>query len=179
MGPFVLKTFQAHQVPRKDPPLEIRIAEYTAFLRRTALGDNVPLVDGDRVLVGLQGGGLALVTSLPEVLDKARQRQGIKYKRGDVLVIIDLLREVKPPVGYDSQDHCYFVKDNTGKRLQQTVHVGTLVLPPDLTNISRSATIPFTVLQAEVDQFEGLDVLRIGSAGLEILKEHGADLVVD
>ena len=82
-------------------------------------------------------------------------------------------------MGYDSQDHCYFVKDNTGKRLQQTVHVGTLVLPPDLTNISRSATIPFTVLQAEVDQFEALDVLRIGSAGLEILKEHGADLVVD
>ena len=101
-------------VPRKDPPLDVRIAEYTAFLRRNALEENVPLVDGDRVMV-----------------------------------------------------------------LQQTVHVGTLVFPPDLTNISRSATIPFTVLQAEAEQFEGLDVLRIGSAGLEMLKEHGADLVVD
>ena len=51
--------------------------------------------------------------------------------------------------------------------------------PTDLTNISRSATIPFTVLQAEADQFEGLDVLQIGSVGLEMPKEHGADMVVD
>ena len=38
-------------MPRKDPPLDVRIAEDTAFLRRTALEANVPSVDGDRVLV--------------------------------------------------------------------------------------------------------------------------------
>jgi hypothetical protein len=137
------------------------------------------LVDGDRVVVGILGGGLALVTSLPEVISKAVQRQGTKYKWGDALVIVDLLREVNPPLGYDSQDHRYFVKDNTGKRLQQTIHVGRLVLPVDLAPISRSATIPFNVLQDDAERVDGFDVLRIGIAGLNMLKEREAELLVE
>ena len=93
-------------------------------------------------------------------------------------MIVDLLREVDPPLGYDSHDHRYFVKDNTGKRLQQTIHVGQLVLPADLAPISRSATIPFSVLQGDAERVDGFDVLRIGTAGLDTLKEREAELLL-
>lgn len=94
-------------------------------------------------------------------------------------MIVDLLREVDPPLGYDSHDHRYFVKDNTGKRLQQTIHVGRLVLPADLAPISRSATIPFSVLQGDAERVDGFDVLRIGTAGLDTLKEREAELLLE
>jgi hypothetical protein len=180
MGPFVLKEFTVYQDPRKDPPLEQRVKEYTEFLlRHDDIGPaEVPLQNGDYVLTGVQGGVLAMVTRLPEVLAKACQRNLVKFKLGDVVVVTAALREVEPPLvkqGCDNKGYLFFVVDTTGNRKPTTINIRQLVLPEDLTNISRSATIPFTVLADE----RGTPVLQIGKSDLDMLRERETDIVFE
>jgi hypothetical protein len=82
------------------------------------------------------------------------------------------------PEGCDSNECQYFVKDASigTKKSPPYVLVGRLVLPKDLSNITRSQTIPFSVLERRVD---GQDVLCIQRDGLDSLRERDAELLVE
>ena len=71
---------------RSEPILETRVKEYTEFICRDGI-----IGSYDRVIVVVRGGGLAIIVSLPEVLEKKCTRLHISYKIGDVTVIIDFL----------------------------------------------------------------------------------------
>ena len=50
---------------RYEPPLDARIAEYKQFLSKGGI-----IVSGVKIIVGMKGRGLAMVTAVPEVLEK-------------------------------------------------------------------------------------------------------------
>ena len=50
---------------RTEPPLDARITEYKKFLGEVGI-----IVSGVKIIVGIKGRGLAMVTALPEVLEK-------------------------------------------------------------------------------------------------------------
>jgi hypothetical protein len=54
---------------RKEPAIGTRVTEYKDFLNIGGI-----ISDIERIVVGVKGGGLALVTTLPELLDKKCQR---------------------------------------------------------------------------------------------------------
>jgi hypothetical protein len=74
---------------RSEPILETRVKEYSDFLSREGIIQN-----GERIIVGVKGGGLALITSLPEVLEKKCTRMNTSYKIGDTVVLVDMLLRV-------------------------------------------------------------------------------------
>lgn len=129
----------------------------------------------EHVIVGIPGGGLGLVTTLPEVLKEPRRRQGVLYKRGDVLVHIDILREIPPPEGDDGIDHRFYIKGNL---LGKQIHVAKLVLPINFDPPRiRSATIPHVILSADNQRVDGYNVIRIEREGVETLREIEAELL--
>ena len=72
---------------KKVPVLEIRLQQYHKFLHKEG-----PLIDQDRIIVRIRGGGLAYLTTLPEILKSKRTtKEGISYKRNRVIVQIDML----------------------------------------------------------------------------------------
>ena len=56
---------------RIEPPLDTRIAEYRKFLSEGGM-----IISSVKIIVGIKGRGLAMVTALPEVLDKKCPRMG-------------------------------------------------------------------------------------------------------
>jgi hypothetical protein len=64
MGPLRSRTTKNSGL-RSEPVLETRVKEYSDFLSREGIIQN-----GEIFIVGVKGGGLALITSLPEVLEK-------------------------------------------------------------------------------------------------------------
>ena len=56
---------------RIEPPLDARIAEYRKFLSEGGM-----IISSVKIIVGIKGRGLAMVTALPEVLDKKCPRMG-------------------------------------------------------------------------------------------------------
>jgi hypothetical protein len=130
--------------------------------------------------VGVVGGRLGLVITLPEIVGKKMQRQNVTYKVGDAFVRVDFLRDVALPTqSGGSASHRYFVQDKVGKNKEkQYVHVGKLVLPADLEAISRTATIPFEVLQDQYQLVGGQQVLQISTASLDMLRDREAELEI-
>ena len=64
MGSLRPKTIK-NMGKRGEPILESRVKEYREHLCKDG-----PIEAGELVIVGIKGGGLALITSLPEVLEK-------------------------------------------------------------------------------------------------------------
>jgi hypothetical protein len=179
LGPYKQRQFKTFTEPRPEPKLEERTALHSNFLRGITApgGDIIPLEVQEYVIAGIQGGGLALVISLPEVMLAKRTRQGTHYKIGDVLVLVNLLLEIAAPEGEDSIGHRYYIKDTTGKRQGISVHVAKLVLPVNLDPPRvRSATIPYVILP-DNKRVEGLEVLKVEREGIEFLKEIEGELL--
>ena len=112
---------------RKEPAIGTRVTEYKDFLKIGGI-----VTDNERIVVGVKGGGIALVTTLPELLDKKCQRMGVKYKRGDVIVMVDMLKKINDIAnGQDSrpQGTVDYVRNNSGKLLQRTILLSNIVLP--------------------------------------------------
>ena len=74
MGHLRLRTIVNTGI-RKEPATDSRVTEYKDFLNTGGV-----LIGRERIIVDVKGGGLALLTSLPEVLDKKCQRMGLKTK---------------------------------------------------------------------------------------------------
>ena len=73
MGPLRKQTFQ-NKAFRDEPDLASRRVPRPSTQRRV-------IIQGENVVVGVRGGGLALVTVLPEVIERGCQRNGEKFKR--------------------------------------------------------------------------------------------------
>ena len=158
---------------RKEPAIGTRVTEYKDFLNIGGI-----ITDNERIVVGVKGGGIALVTTLPELLDKKCQRMGVKYKRGDVIVIVDMLKKINDIAnGQDSrpQGTVDYVRNNSGKLLQRTILLSNIVLPILRPDMRRTSIIQCQILSPEERQ-EGLDVHRLQSNEVEMLCERESEL---
>ena len=158
---------------RTEPPLDARITEYKKFL-----GEGGIIVSGVKIIVGIKGRGLAMVTALPEVLEKKCQRMGVKYKRGDVTLVVDMLKNVNEtpneqfirPVGTAD-----YIRNNSGKLLQRTVLLSNIILPVISSSTNRESIVP-SVMLSHSERVEGLDVFRILTSTIESLVERENEL---
>jgi hypothetical protein len=114
--------------PRTEPVLEIRMKEYSEFLHMGGIIEN-----GEIIIAGVKGGGIAIVYGLPEVLDKKCTRMGVLYKMGEVIVMVHLLTKVPVdtsltiPMQVGTAD---YVRNSAGKMLHRTMLLSNIILPP-------------------------------------------------
>lgn len=158
---------------RIEPPLDARIAEYRKFLSEGGM-----IISTVKTIVGIKGRGLAMVTALPEVLDKKCQRMGVKYKRGDVTVVVDMLKNVSDADRAQSTrpaGTADYIRNNGGKLLQRTVLLSNIVLPVISSNVNRESIVPSVVL-SQSERVEGLDVFCILTSDIEKLIERENEL---
>jgi hypothetical protein len=109
MGPLRSRTIKNLGL-RSEPILETRVKEYSEFISGEGIIQN-----GERVIVGVKGGGIALITSLPEVLDKKCTRMGVSYKLGDTVIIVDMLTRVINDANVRPMGTADFIRNNAGK----------------------------------------------------------------
>lgn len=151
---------------RKDPPMSIILSQYTAYLKRDG-----PLIDGERIIVRIKGGGIGYLTSLPEMLLKNRSAQKVTYKRGDVIVTIDTLIVV-PTIQNRSnptpEGMIDYIKNGNNKMNNITVLLSNIILPPTESAgiISRGQLTPLEILTERIDSRV---VVRINSEHLQVL----------
>jgi hypothetical protein len=154
--------------------------EYTCFF-----GDatNRPLDGGENVLVGIRGGGLAIVTQLPWKLAKATRITDKNTKVVTAFKVNDIVLEVHELCAYQvpmprteevhhalEGRHCY-VQDRTAR--VQKVLLASIILPPmdDLVHAGKArhnsldhVTLPIA--------YEGLPLFAIPDTCLETLKNQ-------
>ena len=53
------------------------------------------IVHGERIIVGLQGGNIGMVTVIPEVIEKKCQRNTKSFDRGNVVIMVDVLEKAR------------------------------------------------------------------------------------
>lgn len=172
MGPLLQRTVVNTGI-REEPPLALRVAEYKAFLSAGGI-----IVNSDKVIVGVRGGGLALVTVLPEVLDKKCQRNTVKFNRGDVTVVVQMLKKINDientpssrPVGTAD-----YVRDISGKQTIRTILLSNIVLPAIRADMNRNSIIACTLLGPS-ERRDGLDVHRLQKSEIEMLSERESEL---
>ena len=100
MGPLRPRSIRNTGI-RIEPVHEARVRDYTEFLN----ADGV-IQSTERVIICIRGGGVAMITSLPEKLKKKCTRMGISYKMGDVTIVVDMLMkvadaDVEQPIKWD------------------------------------------------------------------------------
>lgn len=173
MGPLRLRTL-INTGLRKEPPIDSRVAEYKQFLSSEGI-----MIGNEKIVVGVKGGGLALVTSLPEVLTKKCQRMSVPFKRGDVTIVVDMLKKVNDVAGVQDnrpQGTVDYIRNHTGiKMLQRTILLSNIVLPLLRPEMGRTSMIQCKVL-SPAERIEGLDVLRLQSNEVEMLCERETEL---
>jgi hypothetical protein len=98
MGPLREKTVK-NLGSRSEPVLELRSKEYSDFINKGGI-----ILPGEIIIAGVRGGGVAFITTLPEVLDKKCVRMGISYKMGDVIIVVDILTKVLMDTAVDGQN---------------------------------------------------------------------------
>jgi hypothetical protein len=164
----------------KPPPvLESRIHEYNAFLSRGGF-----LGEHEKIIVGVKGGGIAVLKRIPEVLQKDCHRMKQKYKRGDTVVVLDFLIEVKS-VSNDRNELLNtpkefkdYVRNTTGKMLERTIKVMNIVIPETGEGVNRDQYIPCEIL-GPLERFEGLDIHRISINDIDRLRELEIEIFSD
>ena len=88
---------------------------------------------------------------------------GVKYKRGDVTVVVDMLKNICDTESAQSTrpaGTADYIRNNGGKLLQRTVLLSDIVFPLISSNVNRETIIPSVVL-SHSERVEGLDVLYI------------------
>ena len=138
MGPLRKQTFQ-NKGFRKEPAIEGRVEEY-----RVHLSAGGTIVHGERVIVGLQGGKVAMVTVIPEVIDKKCQRSIKSFIRGDVVIMVDVLEKVPFEITEDGsnttvQDTQDFIRNNALR--SRPILLSDVILPTLREGVCRSDLI--------------------------------------
>jgi hypothetical protein len=172
MGPLRQRTV-VNSGTRQEPHLDVRVAEYKAFLSAGGIIEN-----SERIIVGVRGGGIALVTVLPESLGKKCQRNSVKFNRGDVTVVVHMLKPINDiestaisrPAG--SAD---YVRDISGKQTLRTILLSNIVLPTIRTDMTRNTIIACTLLDPS-ERRDGLDVHRLQISEIDMLSERESEL---
>lgn len=155
---------------RGEPILESRIKEYREYLCKDG-----PIEAGELVIVGIKGGGLALITSLPEVLEKKCTRMGVGYKLGDFIVIVDMLTKANTTEGIDSIEYADFISNNKGKMLQRTTLLSNVILQAPLKDESRNELLTHKMLGPEHRE-NGLNALRLHVSEVNLLREVESEI---
>ena len=170
MGPLRERTFQ-NKGFREEPTLATRIDEYNTYLQKEGV-----IIASEKIIVGVRGGGLALVTALPEVIERSCQRMGKKFKRGDVTVVVDVLKLAIQEIGaevHQSNGTIDYVRDR--KHLQRTLLLSNIVLPVIVEGVSRSALLNCDLLDPS-QRRNGLDVYRMKVSDVEMISEREREL---
>ena len=172
MGPLRPRSIKNTGI-RIEPVNETRVRDYTEFL----IADGV-IQSSERVIICIRGGGVAMITSLPEKLKKkCTRRMGISYKMGDVTIVVDMLMKVadadaEHPIQVGSID---YVKNNTGKMLHRTLLISDLVLPTDLRSASRDKLITSEMLDPE-RRVRGMNVYRLQMRDIDLMRERETEI---
>jgi hypothetical protein len=144
MGPLRLRTL-TNTGMRKEPPIDSRVAEYKQFLSSGGI-----IIDKEKIIVGVKGGGLAIVTSLPEILGKKCQRMGVPFKLGDVIIVVDMLKRVDAIAGVQDnrpEGAVDYIRNHSGiKMLARTILLSNNVLPLIRPEMRRTSIIQCEVL---------------------------------
>ena len=170
MGPLRKRTFQ-NKGFRDEPELASRVEEYRNHLHREGV-----VIQGEKIVVGVRGGGLALVTVLPEVIERGCQRNGKKFKRGDVTVVVDVLKEVVEDSTRENRiplEYADYVRNS--KQTQRTILLSDIVLPAIVEGIARSDLFRCNVLDPS-ERRQGLDVYRMFRSDIEMINEGEKEL---
>ncbi len=121
----------------------------------------------------VRGGGLALLTSLPEVLGKkcTRRKNSVVtvYKRGDVIATVDMLMRVPPQFIRNNpipDGHYDYIKNVENKAKNITVHFNDLILPPIGDTLTRGMLTPYEILEEKIQR---KFIIRIKSQNFESL----------
>jgi hypothetical protein len=156
---------------KPPPPLETRIANYNKFLSQGGF-----LGAHEKVLVGVRGGGIAILQRTPEVMEKPCQRNKIPFKTGDSVVVIDFLIKIKSVS--NERNECItpqgfidYVRNPSGKMRDRFVHVKNIIIPEHDEGVIRDQHIPCEVRADPSQRFEGLDVFRMSMEQVDNLRE--------
>lgn len=157
---------------RIEPVHETRVRDYAEYL----IADGI-IQSSERVIICIRGGGVAMITSLPEKLKKKCTRMGISYKMGDVTIVVDMLMkfadaDAEHPIQVGSID---YVKNNTGKMLHRTLLISDLVLPADLRSASRDKLIMSEMLDPE-RRVRGMNVYRLQMRDIDLMRERETEI---
>ena len=139
MGPLRPRTIK--KLGLRDGPLtETRVKSYSDFLHKEG-----PLQCTEEIIICIKGGGVALITSLPEILIKKCKHQGISYKQGDVIVTVDMLAKAPEEISSTSlivAGTIEYIKNASIKMRRRTILVSDLILPTDLQEIGWTQLLP-------------------------------------
>jgi hypothetical protein len=171
MGPLRPRTTKNIGL-RSEPILETRVKEYSDFLSREGIIQN-----GERIIVGVKGGGLALITSLPEVLEKKCTRMNTTYKIGDTVVLVDMLLRVMQDVTVRPVGTADYIRNNTGKMMGRTMSLSNLILLTPLEGKSRGMLLTHEVLGQHL-RVQGLDVIRLQINEIDLLREKESEIFI-
>lgn len=139
--------------------------------------------NGEIIIAGVKGGGLAIVYGLPEVLDKKCTRMGVLYKMGDVIVMVHLLTKVPVdtsvtvPMQVGTAD---YVRNSAGKMLHRTMLLSNIILPPIVPGKTRNNLIAVAILGVD-QRYNGMDIYRLQLSDIDIIRERESEIfnVVD
>lgn len=172
MGSLRLRTIKNLGL-RTEPILEVRMKEYNEFLHMGGIIEN-----GEIIIAGVRGGGIAIIYGLPEVLDKKCTRMGTPYKIGDVIVMVHLLTKVpvggspSTPIQVGTVD---YVRNNTGKMLHRTMLLSNIILPAIVAGKTRNNLVAVSILGVD-QRYNGMDIYRLQLHDIEIIREREGEL---
>ena len=170
MGPLHRRTTLNKGV-RPEPVLEVRVEEYRLHLQREGV-----IVQGEMIVVGVNGNALAIVTAIPEVLVRACQRKGKTFKRGDVAVMVDFLERAPVDanaVNIEADGTVDFIRNR--RLFNKTILLSSVILPVLVEGQSRNRIVNCQVLGPS-QRLNGLDVIRLHVNDIEILRERESEL---
>lgn len=170
MGPLQRRVIQNKGI-RPEPILEVRVEEYRLHLQREGV-----IVQGELIVVGVRGEALAIITAIPEVIDRACQRKGKTFKRGDVAVMVDFLECVPlegSAMNVEANGRVDFIRNR--KMSNKTILLSSVILPVLVEGQSRSQIINCQVLDLS-ERLNGLDVIRLHVNDIDILRERENEL---
>lgn len=139
--------------------------------------------NGEIIIAGVRGGGLAIIYGLPEILDKKCTRMGVAYKLGDVIVMVHLLTKIPVdtspsiPIQIGTVD---YVRNSAGKMLHRTMLLSNIVLPAIFAGKTRNNLVTVTILGID-QRYNGMDIYRLQLSDIELLHERESEIfnVVD
>ena len=168
MGPLRPRTIKILGI-RDGPLIETKIKRYTDFLHKEG-----PLQCTETIIACVVGGGIVLITSLPERLSKKCKRQGISYKLGDVIVTVDMLTKASEEISMTTSNTTgtiEYIKNTSIKMRGRAMLVNDLLLPADLQDINRSQILPFESRSIQQGA-TAINAYRLQSNDIEVLKEQ-------
>lgn len=167
MGSIQRQTFQVKGL-REEPQIATRIEEYRIHLVKEGI-----ITLNEVIVVGIRGGGIALVKSIPEVLEKACQRTGKKFKRGDITIVVDVLKESEKLLEEGGIEYVDYIRNM--KQLKKTILLGDVVIPVIAEGASRSKLFSCVALENSLCEV-GLGAFRMAAKDVEMLNERGREI---